>query len=84
MEGLTMYLSITGNKVDQFRASASHVIELDEDITASDLVLQGIIPLMHTQGYHISSIKRALEVGADDLAELEDSIVKSAKDSYEP
>jgi hypothetical protein len=83
MEGLIMYLSITGNKVDQFRASASHVIELSEDITASDLVLQGIIPLMHTQGYHISSIKRALEAGADDIAELEDSIVKSAGDPYE-
>jgi hypothetical protein len=78
-----MYLSITGNKVGQFRASASHVIELSEDITASDLVLQGVIPLMHTQGYHISSIKRALEEGAYEIADLEDSIVKAAGDSYE-
>jgi hypothetical protein len=75
-----MHLSITGNTLDEFRASASHHIELDESITASDLVLQGIIPLMYAQGYHPSSIKRALEEGADDLAELENSIIKSAKE----
>jgi hypothetical protein len=80
MEGLTMYLSITGNTLDEFRASASHHIELDEEITATDLVLQGIIPLMHTQGYHISSIKSALQAGADDISELEDSITSSARE----
>ena len=75
-----MYLSITGNKLDQFRASASHHIELNEDTDAIELVLQGIIPLMDTQGYHPSSIKSALQAGADDISELEDSIISSAKE----
>jgi hypothetical protein len=75
-----MYLSITGNTLDEFRASASHHIELDENINATELVLQGVIPLMHTQGYHISSIKSALQAGADDISELEDSIIPSVKE----
>lgn len=69
-----MTITVTDFPNSIFNHIDSVSISYNNEITVTDLVTDIITPLLTTLGYHPSSIARAYDAGAEEIAELEDSI----------
>jgi hypothetical protein len=69
-----MLISISNLKTDEFNSVNSISFDVDESTTADALVHQVITPLLVSQGFHISSVKKAYQEAVEDITALEDSI----------
>lgn len=69
-----MTITVTDFPNSIFNHVDSVSISFSDEITATNLVTDVLTPLLTTLGYHISSVGSAYTAGAEDIAELEDSI----------